>query len=451
MTTSRKVLMVSPHFPPDSSAASHRVRLLAPYLDEYGWEPTVVTVEPEDYEARLDPELLAMVPESLNVVRVRAWSTAWTRYLGFGDLGLRAFSALLRKCRELSRQVRYDCLFVTIFPSYPALLGPLLKRNSGRNPGRNPDLPFVLDYQDPWVGAWGLSAGPKVDGTPDLKSRVSRWIATTLEPYAVRAADAITAVSEDTYREVQQRNTVAMATTCAEIPLGGEPSDFEHLHASTRKNPFFEKDDGAFHLSYVGTLLPKGFETARAFLSALARLKERDPDVYRKVRVHFFGTSNQSAGTVEPRVVKDAERLGVDDAVDETPLRIDYLDALTVLTQSNAILLMGSSERHYTASKLYPALLARRPILAAYHEESSVVSILRRAARPPWARLITYDDRRRAESRSEAIYQELRSLVTTPLTTVTDEAMLDLDVVEEFSARSMASRLADVFNVVSGA
>ena len=442
MTRSRRVLMVSPHFPPDSSAASHRVRLLAPYLGEHGWEPTVVTVEPGDYEGRMDDGLLAMVPESLNIVRVRAWSTGWTRYLGFGDLGMRAFHALLHKCRELSGKVHYDCFFVTIFPSYPALLGPLLKRNPG--------LPFVLDYQDPWVGAWGLTAGPKADGTPDLKSRASRWIATTLEPYAVRAADAITAVSEATYREVQQRNAVAMATPCAEIPLGGEPSDFEHLRASSRKNPFFEKDDGAFHLSYVGTLLPKGFETARAFLSALARLKERDPDVYRKVRVHFFGTSNQrgnqSAGAAEPRVVPEVERLGVDEAVDEMPIRIDYLDALTVLTDSSAILLMGSSERHYTASKLYPALLARRPLLAAYHEASSVVSILRRAARPPWARLITYDEEHRAETRAEAIYEELRSLVTTP---PADESMLDLDVVEEYSARSMAGRLADVLDVAA--
>ena len=43
----KRVLMVSPHFPPDTSAASHRVRLLAPHLPEFGWEPTVVTVEKE--------------------------------------------------------------------------------------------------------------------------------------------------------------------------------------------------------------------------------------------------------------------------------------------------------------------------------------------------------------------------------------------------------------------
>ena len=53
-------------------------------------------------------------------------------------------------------------------------------------------------------------------------------------------------------------------------------------------------------------------------------------------------------------------------AVDNT--RLDYLDALSVLTHASGILLLGSSERHYTASKLYPALLARRPLLALFHE-----------------------------------------------------------------------------------
>ncbi len=438
MTPPRRVLMVSPHFPPDSSAASHRVRLLAPYLGDYGWEPTIVTVRPDDYEARPDAGLLATVPESLDVVRVCAWSSGWTRRVGFGDLGIRAFPALLRKCRELLRQQHYHCLFVTIFPSYPALLGPMLKRDPG--------VPFVLDYQDPWVGAWGLTAGPSAGGVPDLKSRVSRWIATRLEPMAVRAADAITAVSEATYRDVQERNAVATSRPCAEIPLGGERGDFERLRESPRENAFFDRQDGAFHLSYVGTLLPKGFETVRAFLSAVAVLKERNGDVYRRLRVHFLGTSNQSVGEPRPRVFPEAERVGVDDVVDEIPIRIDYLDALTVLTHSSAILLMGSSERHYTASKLYPALLARRPLIALYHEESSVVSILRRAAPTPWGRLVSYDDQHPAASRVETIYDELIALVTTP---PPDPALLDLDVVHEFSACAMAGRLAEVLDVAS--
>ena len=86
----RRVLMVSPHFPPDSSAASHRVRLLAPHLAAAGWTPTVVTLEPSAYEGRLDRDLAALVPPSLDVVRATAWRPSSTRWAGLGDLGLRA-------------------------------------------------------------------------------------------------------------------------------------------------------------------------------------------------------------------------------------------------------------------------------------------------------------------------------------------------------------------------
>src|SRR5215216_163297 len=120
--------MVSPHFPPDSSAASHRVRLLAPYLEAAGWKPTVVTLTPDAYEGTLDPVLASMVPSSLDVVRCRPWNAAWTRGVGIGDLGLRAFGALRRTCSALLARERYHVLFVTIYPAYPALLGPLLKR-----------------------------------------------------------------------------------------------------------------------------------------------------------------------------------------------------------------------------------------------------------------------------------------------------------------------------------
>src|SRR6266498_987560 len=109
----RRVLMVSPHFPPDSSAASHRVRLLAPHLAAAGWAPTVVTLEASAYEGR--------------VVRATAWPARATRLVGLGDLGLRAFTGLGRACRALLSRERFDALFITVYPVYPALLGAGLK------------------------------------------------------------------------------------------------------------------------------------------------------------------------------------------------------------------------------------------------------------------------------------------------------------------------------------
>ena len=162
--------------------------------------------------------------------------------------------------------------------------------------------------------------------------------------------------------------------------------------------------------------------------------------------MHFFGTSNQTAGRPSNRVVPVARECGVDGVATEVALRIDYLDALLVHRQASAILLMGSSERHYTASKLYPALLARRPILAVYHRESSVTEILQRATRPPSVRLVTYDDSEGASERVEAIYTELSTLLETP---VYDPGTVDLTVLDDFSGKALAGRLASIFDKVT--
>src|SRR5262249_40268565 len=103
----RRLLMISPHFPPDSSAATHRVRLLAPHLPDCGWEPTVLTVDEQDYEGRLDQELAALIPQSLRVVRTRALSPRLTRAVGLGDLGLRALPGLRRAAWELIQRDRF--------------------------------------------------------------------------------------------------------------------------------------------------------------------------------------------------------------------------------------------------------------------------------------------------------------------------------------------------------
>jgi hypothetical protein len=378
-----------------------------------------------------------LVPPDLRVVRSRAWPARWCRRLGFGDLGLRALHGLHATCSALLRRERFDALFITIYPTYPALLGPFLKRRFG--------VPFVIDYQDPWVGAWGASVGSRRDGGPDLKSRLARVIARRLEPYAVRAADAITAVSSAIYEELRCRYPQAESIMCVAIPVGGEPADLERIRRQPEPNPHFDPKDGRIHVCYVGTLLPLGFETLRAVLRALALLRDRRPDVYERLRVHFFGTSNQTAADSPTRVLPMAAELGVDDIVREVAPRVDYLSALTLQTQATVLLMMGSSEPHYTASKLYPGLLAERPILAVYHNASSVVDVVNRIAYPSSVQLITYGDTERADSRVEEICHALLSLCEHP---ACKSAAVGIRMLDEFSAEVLAGRLAAVLEHV---
>jgi hypothetical protein len=158
--------------------------------------------------------------------------------------------------------------------------------------------------------------------------------------------------------------------------------------------PCLIPDDGRVNVCYTGTLLPLGVETLRAVLLAARRVIEQHPQLHDRLRFYFFGTSNQSAST-EYRVMAHARECGVEDIVHEHPARLDYLEALAALRQASALLLMGSSEAHYTASRFSP-LLADRPTLAVYHEASTVVDIFSAAA--PCRQVISYP-RRRASSR----------------------------------------------------
>jgi hypothetical protein len=431
--------MVSPHFPPDSSAGTHRVRLLAPHLPACGWQPTVVTVDARDYEGTLDPELAALVPNELEVIRCRALPSWATRRLGVGDLGLRALPGLYRTCARLLGERLFDALFITIFPSYPALLGPILKQRFG--------VPFVLDYQDPWVSEWGRTVGGGPGGTPDLKARITRRVAELAEPVALRAADAITAVSQATYEAVLERHAELRHLPCETIPIGCEAADFEALRARGVGTRHFDPGDGNVHLCYVGTLLPLGLETLDALCAATARLKAERPSLAARLRLHFFGTSNQFDRDAPARVLPVAQRHGVGELVTEVAPRIGYLDAMAVQLAASGILLLGSSERHYTASKLFPALLARRPLLALYHEQSSVVDILRQVARSPSVRWVTYGDQVRAGARVPEIAAALEALVSDPRY---DEQMVDMRELERFSARSLAQRLAAVLDRARG-
>ena len=422
--------MISPHFPPDSTAATHRVRLLAPHLPAFGWKPTVLTVDPRDYEGSIDDELATLVPADLDVVRCRAWPVRLTRRVGIGDLGLRSFRGLRDNAFKRMQGDRYDAVFITIFPSYTALLGPMLKRRFG--------VPFVLDYQDPWVGSWGRDVGGGADGKPDRKSRWSRRLAEFLEPRVLSAADGVTAVSTATYEDALRRVRPRHAPARETLPIGWDPLDMQA--AGTRPNPFFDPHDGRIHVCSVGTFLPHGESVLASFFDAVALLAAREPALYRKIALWFVGTSNQTSGEAPPRVVPLAARAGVDAVVREHPIRVSYLNALRTLRDASVVLLAGSTEPHYTASKLYPALIAGRPILAMYHERSSVVAILRAVAHPPSVQVLPFTD---DGPRVDDTYAALSALLRRPLI---ESDVIDFRAAEPYSARAVASQLAGLLD-----
>ena len=107
------------------------------------------------------------------------------------------------------------------------------------------------------------------------------------------------------------------------------------------------------------------------------------------MQLHFIGTSYAPAGTAAPVVKPLAEDYGVGQLVQEQTDRIPYSQALRCLLDATALLVPGSDDATYNASKLLPYLIARKPLLAIFHRESPVCTLISKIG---GATLVSFED-----------------------------------------------------------
>jgi hypothetical protein len=352
----KRVLIVSPYFLPCNLAGVHRPKLLAQGLPQFGWEPIVLMVDPQYYGNLAEPGLSHLIPENLRIERVQAVQGGMSARLGVSDLSLRAYRPMKRRMGELLSRKEVDLVFVSVLPGYAGLLGGWAKQNF--------DVPFVLDYQDPWVSDWG-AAQPRFS-----KAGIAHRLATILEPRFAPLADAITAVSNGTLDGLRKRGLLAPNTPTAEVPIGSDPRDHEIARQFGKSH--IERKPGTFHVAYLGTVPEKKLPSVRALFRAL-----RDNGLQAKVEIYFGGTSGTVDGNDSSGLGALAEECGVSACVRIEPRRFAYLDALRTMQEADALLMLGSIERHYTASKLFPYWLAEQPIVGMAHEKSTVLEIAR--------------------------------------------------------------------------
>jgi hypothetical protein len=224
------------------------------------------------------------------------------------------------------------------------------------------------------------------------------------------------------------------------IAFGVEPRDFEYVRQHPRRNPVFTRTDGYFHISYVGRGGPDMIAALRALFEAIRLGRQSAPELYKRVRMHFVGTTYAPKAEGLYQVLPVARECGVDDIVEERPGRVQHLEAIQILLDSDALVVVGSEAPHYTASKIFPYILAAKPLLAIFHEESSAVKILKETCA---GNAVTFGTGRPPLSVVGEIDAELEELLRLPAGW---RPPTNWEKFEPYTARAVTARLVEVFN-----
>jgi hypothetical protein len=426
--TLRSVLIVSPHFPPINAPDHQRVRMALPYFREFGWEPVVLAVAAEFSESSRDETLMATLPEDVEIHRVRALPAQMTRTVGLGSLALRSLPYLRAKGKEILAGRNFDLVFfsTTLFPVMS--LGPVWRKRFG--------VPYVLDFQDPWLTDYYDNSDSLPPGGR-IKYAFSKMLGNALEPRVVREAAHIVVVSPAYPEMLRERYPKLNGKGFTVLPFAASERDCEIAANTKPDHGVFDPGDRLIHWVYAGVVGSMMEKSIRAFFSALKSKLADDKQLAARLRIHFVGT-DYAVGSQRKTVEPLAAEYGLSRIVDETTGRLPFLTTLKLLSDADALLVFGSDDPSYTASKLFPYILARKPLLAIVHENSSVADIVRKTRA---GTLVTFNSE---SSLVEATSQIARGWFGSEV----QEPTTDWKEFDRYTARSMTRSLCAAFDDV---
>jgi hypothetical protein len=155
--------------------------------------------------------------------------------------------------------------------------------------------------------------------------------------------------------------------------------------------------------------------------------------------LEFIGTDYARADRARKSVEPVAAEAGVADAVRESTGRIPFLDALARLRGADFLLLVGSDDPQYSPSKIYPYLVAGRPLVAVVHERSPIVDLIRRSGAGVVVTFASRDEIDRPAARLAAEWPALLERTG---------ARVDLSALSPIMAQALTARQCQLFDRV---
>lgn len=356
----KRLLILSYYFPPSGGPGVQRVLKFVRYLPEFGWMPTVVTVDPQHAAyPDVDEQLTEEIPAAVDVYRTRSWDpyAMYARVMGrekstsvgVGFLGedqsdvrhrisrwIRANIFLpdarvgwvpfaYARSLQIANEQNFDAILTSGPPHSTHLSGLLLARKTG--------LPWIADFRDPWT---------EIDFYDELPmTMMARRLDASLERAVLRRVDGLTVVGPSMRRLYEPRTSIDIAT----IFNGFDERDFTKVEAKT---------SSTFEILHVGNM--NAARNPHALWDALGEI--RAPETMPELRIRLIGN-------VDPAVERSYSAAGLVEIV-ETMAYVPHEEAVRQIAAAPVLLLAINHVRGaegILTGKLYEYLASRGSVL----------------------------------------------------------------------------------------
>jgi len=312
-TEIRQVLVIAYYFPPMGLSGVQRTLKFVKYFPEYGWQPTVLTVDPFGYPETDESLLEDLQGKEISVVRTMAAGpgrifggrgpvklpsetrrklmsrVSDTFFIPDNKIGWR--KRAVDKAMQLHRSKPFDLIFATAPPFTDFLIGVDIKARIRK--------PLVLDYRDPW-----FDYPFKFYPTPFHKLYTKK-----LERKVLRASSHILTTNRRVKELILKRYPFLTYHDVDIVPQGFDQDDLDKVMSN---GSIFRRSDGVMRLTYAGVFWED--RKPDQFLQALHDLFKESPELRKHIQARFVGTFREHNKEL-------VARLGLTDRVEV----LDYL------------------------------------------------------------------------------------------------------------------------------
>jgi len=363
----KKVLIVAYAFPPMAFIGSQRPHGLAKYLNQFGWEPIILTIKSPgaaaedfkvigtDYTDRLAlmKKTLRLdtgkgIHQQLGITITRnfnypTWKSKTIKFLKelavFPDEEIGWYRHAVKAAFELLDKEEIHAVISTSFPVTSHLIARRIKQKYG--------VPWVADLRDLWTQNHYYG-----------KFKVISFFERRLELKTLSQADVLVTISNplaETLKSLHLDKDIRCITN------GYDPEDFDKKTANLTEK---------FTITYTGRLY-NGKRDPSVLLKAIAGLIKENRIRKDLIEIRFFGGH-------EDWLINDIKEHGLQDIVKINGF-VSREEAIEKQKESQLLLLLlwdDKEEKGVYTGKLFEYLGAKRPIVAIGGANSIVRDLL---------------------------------------------------------------------------